>query len=67
MKVEYQASNLKPMLQFLVDHDYDFETTAACTELPSETGTFADQLKRREVKANLKIAQLIDKAKISSS
>ena len=65
MPIIYQAKNLKPMLQFLVDHDYDFQRAANESTIPESEKTFASQLTRREIKANHKIAGLIEKIKRS--
>lgn len=62
--VNFQAKNTKALLQFLADHDYNMQACATETEVPSDDSTLVGQLKKREVKANLKTAAAIDKLKL---
>jgi hypothetical protein len=63
--VNYQAKNMRPLLQFLADHDYNLQACATETEVSTDDDhTLAGQLKKREIKANLKTAAAIDKLKL---
>ena len=53
------------MLQFVVDHDYDFKVPVFGNESNQLKSTKASLVQKREIKANMKIAGLIEKMRKS--